>query len=53
MERSEPKVVKPKMRGRKLTSAVHFQGALTQEAVKHPLFVFTVRPTVMPLAEIS
>ena len=33
-ERSQPNVVKPKMRGRKLKSDVHLQGALKQKRRK-------------------
>ena len=51
MERWQLKVVKPKMTGRKLRSAVHWQGALKQGGVKQGSRVHIVRPRVMPLTE--
>jgi len=53
MERWHPKVVKPKMTGRKLRVAVHWQGALKQGGVKQGSRVHIVRPRVMPLTEKS
>jgi hypothetical protein len=41
---------KPKMRGRKLRSDVHWQQALDQKAVKQGLRALIVRPIVKPLA---
>jgi len=34
MERSQPKGVEPKMRGRKLRSGVYWQGALNHQGLK-------------------
>jgi hypothetical protein len=39
IERSQRKGVKPKMRGRELSSGVNWQGALQQKGVKQGLYV--------------
>ena len=52
MERCQTKVVKPKMTGRQLRIAVHWQVALEQGGVKQGSRVYIFRPRVVYAATI-